>query len=330
MNLYFTEVKKKESEIFKKEFPNAKFYEVELHKLSSAELKEVEVACIFIYSRIDKELIDKMKNLKAIVTRSSGYNHIDIDYCKQKGIKVYNVPDYGDETVAEFTVLLILAALRKMKRILYEVWFSRIINHEKLEGKDLQGKTVGIIGTGRIGSRVIKLLSSFDVEILAYDVYQKEELVKKYGVKYTSLEELLRNSDIVSIHVPLLPSTHHLINMKNIKEFKTGAYLINTSRGEVVENEALLYGLNEGILSGAALDVVESEQILLDEQDISKEQSYKNALINHILLKHDNVIITPHIAYNTEEALMRIIERSAEHIKKILKNESIDRMYEVV
>ena len=271
-----------------------------------------------------------MKNLKAIVTRSAGYNHIDLEYCKKKGIKVYNVPDYGDETVAEFTLLLILSVLRKMKKIMHEMWFSRSVNHEELEGKDLQGKTVGIIGTGRIGSKVIKLLSSFDVEILAYDVYPKEELIKKYGVKYTSLEELIKNSDVVSLHVPLLPSTRHLINKKNIKKFKKGAYLINTSRGEVVENEALLYGLNEGILSGAALDVIESEHILIDDQDIFKEHSYKNALINHMLLKYDNVIITPHIAYNTSEAILRIIEKSAEHIKKILKKEPIDKMYEVV
>ena len=329
MNIYFTEVKEKERKIFKKYFPQAKFSEKELNKLKKEELEEIEIACVFIYSKINKELIDKMKNLKAIVTRSAGYNHIDREYCKKKGIKVYNVPDYGDETVAEFTLLLIFSVLRKMKKIMHEMWFSRNINHEELEGEDLQGKTVGIIGTGRIGSKVIKLLSSFDVKILAYDVYQKEDLIEKYNVKYVDLEELIKNSDVVTLHVPLLPSTRHLINKKNIKKFKRGVYLINTSRGEVVENEALLYGLNEGILSGAALDVIESEHILIDDQDIFKEHSYKNALINHMLLKYDNVIITPHIAYNTSQALMRIIEKSAEHIKKILKKEPIDKRYNV-
>jgi len=329
MKICFVEVKDKEVEIFKQEFPEAYITSKELHKLDEDILKEIEVACVFIYSKLNKATLEKMKNLKAVVTRSAGYNHIDVDYCKQKGIKVYNVPDYGDETVAEFTVLLILAALRKMKKIMPEVWFSRVIHHENLEGRDLQGKIVGIIGTGRIGSKVVKLLSSFNIEILAYDVHKNEELVKRHNVKYVDLETLISKADIVSIHVPLLPSTKHLINKKNIKKFKKGSYLINTSRGEVVENEALLYGLNKGILSGAALDVIESEHILLDEEDISREHSYKNALINHILLKYDNVIITPHIAYNTKEALMRIVERSIEHVKKIIQENNIDKKYEI-
>ncbi len=291
-----------------------------LEKEDLKELKEVEVLSVFIYSKITKEVIDSLPNLKLITTRSTGFDHIDVDYASERGIAVCNVPDYGMETVAEYTLMLILSLLRKLRPTL-ERTCRGIFSREGLRGHDLEGKTVGVIGTGRIGSRLIKLLSGFDLNVLAYDVKPKEELIEKFGVRYVPLEELLRNSDIITLHVPYLPSTHHLINRENIKLLKKGSYLINTSRGSVVETEAVIWALKEGILDGVALDTFEGEEVWAEEEliifrgekDVSPE-ILKKALESFALTQFENVILTPHNAYNTHEAIMRILMKTLKNI----------------
>ena len=291
-----------------------------LEKKDFKELKEVEVLSVFIYSKITKEVIDSLPNLKLITTRSTGFDHIDVDYASEKGIAVRNVPDYGMETVAEYTLMLILSLLRKLRPTL-ERTCRGIFSREGLRGHDLEGKTVGVIGTGRIGSRLIKLLSGFDLNVLAYDVKPKKELIEKFGVRYVPLEELLKNSDVITLHVPYLPSTHHLINRENIKLLKKGSYLINTSRGSVVETEAVIWALKEGILDGVALDTFEGEEVWAEEEliifrgekDVSPE-ILKKALESFALTQFENVILTPHNAYNTHEAIMRILMKTLKNI----------------
>ena len=291
-----------------------------LEKEDLKEIKEVEVLSVFIYSKITKEVIDALPNLKLITTRSTGFDHIDVDYASERGIAVCNVPDYGMETVAEYTLMLILSLLRKLRPTL-ERTCRGIFDRSGLRGHDLEGKTVGVVGTGRIGSRLIKLLSGFDIDILAYDVKPKEELIEKFGVRYVPLEELLKNSDIVTLHVPYLPSTHHLINRENIKLLKKGSYLINTSRGSVVETEAVIWALKEGILEGVALDTFEGEEVWAEEEliifrgekDVSPE-ILKKALESFALAQFENVILTPHNAYNTHEAIMRILEKTLKNM----------------
>ncbi len=291
-----------------------------LEKEDLKEIKEVEVLSVFIYSKITKEVIDALPNLKLITTRSTGFDHIDVDYASERGIAVCNVPDYGMETVAEYTLMLILSLLRKLRPTL-ERTCRGIFDRSGLRGHDLEGKTVGVVGTGRIGSRLIKLLSGFDIDILAYDVKPKEELIEKFGVRYVPLEELLKNSDIATLHVPYLPSTHHLINRENIKLLKKGSYLINTSRGSVVETEAVIWALKEGILEGVALDTFEGEEVWAEEEliifrgekDVSPE-ILKKALESFALAQFENVILTPHNAYNTHEAIMRILEKTLKNM----------------
>ncbi len=291
-----------------------------LEKADLEEIKEVEVLSVFIYSKITKEVIDALPNLKLITTRSTGFDHIDVDCASERGIAVCNVPDYGMETVAEYTLMLILSLLRKLRPTI-ERTCRGIFDRSGLRGHDLEGKTVGVVGTGRIGSRLIKLLSGFDINILAYDVKPKKELIEKFGVRYVPLEELLKNSDIVTLHVPYLPSTHHLINRENIKLLKKGSYLINTSRGSVVETEAIIWALKEGILEGVALDTFEGEEVWAEEEliifrgekDVSPE-ILKKALENFALAQFENVILTPHNAYNTHEAIMRILEKTLKNI----------------
>jgi D-lactate dehydrogenase len=279
---------------------------------------------IFISSEIDKEIIDSLPNLKLITTRSTGYDHIDCEYCKSKGILVCNVPEYGTKTVAEWTIGLMLNLMRKIYYAIDQIKETESFDLKNLRGEELYGKTLGVIGTGRIGKEVIKLAKAFGMNILAYDVYPDENFAKEYNVTYTSLEELLKNSDVITIHVNLNPSTYHLINKENIKLIKPGAYLINTARGGIIETEALLYALKEGILKGAALDVLEEETEIKEELELLvkqeiKEDEIKTLWQNHILMKMPNVLITPHNAFNSKEAIERILMTTIENIKKFLE-----------
>ncbi|ADU96940.1 D-isomer specific 2-hydroxyacid dehydrogenase NAD-binding protein [Thermovibrio ammonificans HB-1] len=283
-------------------------------------IKDVEALSVFIYSKVDRKVIETLPNLKIVTTRSTGFDHIDVEAARERGIAVCNVPDYGMETVAEYALLMILALLRKLKPTI-ERTCRGIFSREGLRGHDLAGKTVGVIGTGRIGARLVKLLSGFDVKVLAYDVKPKEELVERFGVEYVSLEELLSRSDIVSLHVPYLPSTHHLINRENIKLMKKGSYLVNTSRGAVVETDAIVEALKEGRLAGVALDTFEGEEVWTEEEliifrgekDVSPEV-LKKAIETFALAQFDNVILSPHNAYNTHEAIMRILTKTLKNL----------------
>ncbi len=314
-----------ERELSKEAIEIVKLSKEPLTKENLKEISDVDAISVFIYSKINKEIIDSLPNLKLITTRSTGFDHIDINYAKEKKIAVCNVPDYGVETVAEYTVMLILSLLRKLRPTL-ERTCKGIFTREGLRGNDLNGKTVGVVGTGRIGSRVVELLSPFKVRLLAYDVKEKEELKEKYGVEYKSLDEVLKESDVITLHVPYLPSTHHLINKKNIKLIKEGAFLINTSRGAVVETEAILEALEEGRLKGVALDTFEGEEVWTEEEliiykgekDVSPEVLRK-AIETFSLTRYENVILTPHNAYNTEEAVMRILIKTIENIKRFKK-----------
>ncbi len=303
--------------------------EVEVVKLSTLPLQEeelpedVEILSVFIYSKLGKEEIERFPRLRLIATRSTGYDHIDVACARSKGVQVCNVPNYGDQTVAEYTVALILSLLRKLKPTFDRV--SRgVFSREGLRGTDLQGKTVGVIGTGRIGSRVVKILSGFEVRILAHDVKERPDLVRDFGVRYVSLEDLLSSSDVVTVHVPYTEKTHHLINRENIKLMKRGSYLVNTSRGPVVETEAVHRAVEEGILAGVALDTFEGEEVWIEEEillarpDISAAL-LKRALENFHLLHLENVILTPHNAYNTKEALLRILRTTLDNIDSFLR-----------
>ena len=325
MKVAFFELEGWEEPIIRKELEGKGFEIVKLSRepLKESELdeiKEVEALSVFIYSKIDKEVFEKLPSLKIVTTRSTGFDHIDLEEAKRRGVAVCNVPDYGMETVAEYTLMLILALLRKLRTTI-ERTCRGVFTREGLRGRELEGKTVGVIGTGRIGSRLIKLLSGFDVKVLAYDVKPKDELVEKYAVEYTSLEELLKNSDIVTLHVPYLPSTHHLINRENIKLMKRGSYLINTSRGSVVETEAIVEALREGILEGVALDTFEGEEVWTEEEliifrgekDVSPEVLRK-AIESFALTQFENVILTPHNAYNTQEAIRRILMKTLQNL----------------
>ncbi len=231
--------------------------EEKLEESTVARYQDVEIISTFIYSDLSKEVLGKLPNLKFIATRSTGFDHIDIVVCKEKGIVVSNVPNYGAHTVVEHTFALMLAVSRKIIPSVERAKkgdFSSV----GLTGFDLFGKTLGVLGTGRIGKNVCEMALSFGMTVLAYSKSQDEKLIVK-GVKYVALDELLINSDIVSLHLPHNSETEHIINAQNIVKFKKGAILINTARGALIETKAILLGLEEGILAGVGLDVLEEE-----------------------------------------------------------------------
>lgn len=280
---------------------------------------DATVLCTFIESHIGEEEMKRFPSLKLIATRSTGYDHIDLVAAKAHGIVVANVPFYGEHTVAEFAFALLLALSRRVIDADERVR-DGTFSPKGLRGFDLAGKTIGIVGCGHIGLHAIKMANGFGMKVLGFDVHPDPELARTLNFTYASLPELLAASDIISLHVPYNPHTHHLINSENIHGIKKGAYLINTARGAVVETDALVEALKSGTLTGAALDVLEEEGDLADETAFlsspHREEELKTVLENHYLITHPRVIVTPHVAFNTQEAVERILDTTIENIQQ--------------
>ena len=328
--IVFFEVEEWESNYLKERLKTAElsFFAEPLSKDNIGAASGRQIISPFIYSAISKEIISSLPDLKMIATRSTGFDHIDTEECKNKAITVCNVPFYGENTVAEHTFALILALSR---RIYDSVDRARKgdFSLDGLRGFDLKDKTLGIVGLGHIGQHIARIAKGFQMNVLAYDLNKDQKLVGKLGFKYVSLEELLSESDIITLHAPYNKNTHHLINLQNINLVKRGAYLINTARGGLVETSALLEALSKGILAGAGLDVLEEECFIKEEaqllsKEFPKQCDLKTILQNHILLQQKNVIITPHNAFNSKEALERILETTVLNIESFLKNKLIN------
>ncbi|MCS7200850.1 MAG: hydroxyacid dehydrogenase [Patescibacteria group bacterium] len=326
MKISFVEAEGWERNILENELPNNELIFTQ-ERLSSENLfnfRETEILSTFICSELTSQIIDSLPNLKFIATRSTGYDHIDVNYCRQRGILVANVPEYGTKTVAEWTIGLMLNLMRKIYFAIDQIKESQSFDLTNLRGEELNEKTLGVIGTGKIGKEVIKLANAFGMKILAFDAYPDYEFSQEYQFDYVSLNELLQNSDVITIHVNLNPSTYHLINIDNIKFMKKGTYLINTARGGVVQTEALVIALKEGILKGAALDVLEEEREIKEELEILTKgelmvDEIKTIWQNHILMNMPNVLITPHNAFNSKEAVFRILQTTIQNIKGFIE-----------
>ena len=284
--------------------------------------KKFNVISVFIYSRINKEVISSLPSLKLITTRSTGFDHIDLKEAKKRKILVCNVPFYGENTVAEHTFALILSLSRNVHKS-YLRTLRGDFSIEGLKGFDLKDKVLGVIGAGHIGLHVIRIAKGFGMQVLASDAHQNKFLAEVLGFKYVSLDNLLRNSHIITLHVPYTKSTHHLINRENINLIKKGAILINTSRGAVVDSEALIEALDKKILSGVGLDVLEGEELIKEEKQLLYDKKKLEVLANlvkgHILLSRDNVVFTPHIGFYSQEALERILETTVGNIFRFLE-----------
>jgi len=300
-----------------------RFFSEHLSLKNAAKIKDCEIIASFIYSVIDKRILDMLPKLKMIATMSTGYDHIDLAECAKRGVTVCNVPFYGENTVAEHTFALILALSR---RIYLSIARTKTGSFELdgLRGFDLKGKTLGLVGTGHISAHVARMAYGFEMNILGYDLMKNPELEKDYGLKYVSLAEIFKKSDIISLHLPLNDKTKHIINSKNLNIMKKEAIIINTARGQLIDTNALVKALQEKRIGGAGLDVLEEEMAIKEEKELltsnfSSKIDMKTLIENHILLKFDNVIITPHNAFNSEEALHRIFDTTIENIQTFSK-----------
>lgn len=295
------------------------FFTENIETVDEENLKSVEVLSVFVDVAVNEEILNKLPNLKFIATRSVGFDHIDIKSAQARGIIISRVPHYGSQTVAEFVFALMFALSRNAFQAYVDLMADPSVDSlEPYEGFDLAGKTLGVIGTGKIGQRVCEVAKSFGMNVVAYDQYENNDLIS-LGISYKSIDELMKESDIVTIHVPSLPTTFHLINSQFLSLMKTSAYLINTARGEVVDTEALVEALLNKKIAGAALDVLEGERTLATEDSLSDKQKNDAGLmrqlsLNHQLINMQNVIVTPHIAFNTREAKQEITDITVANI----------------
>ena len=292
--------------------------------LADGVVPAAEVISVFIRSRVTRAVLERMPRLRFIATRSTGYDHIDLAACQERDIKVANVPYYGENTVAEHTFALILTLSRNIQKT-----YTRMLAHEfsleGLQGFDLKGKTIGVVGAGHIGLHVIRIAKGFGMEVLVHDRDPSRLMSEVLDFRYADLEELLRRADIVTLHVPYTAATHHLVNRERLQQMKPGALLVNAARGALVDTAALIWALNEGILGGAGLDVLEGEELVEDERhlltDAASEEQLRMLLRHHLLVRRDNVVVTPHIGFYSKEAMQRITQTTLENINAYLQGQ---------
>lgn len=331
MKIGFFELEGWEEKILKTQFPNEELF-FSTEKIDSDNLPKgtsYDILSVFIDSKIDKDVLNHFPNLKFVATRSTGYEHINLSDCKEKGVLVSFVPGYAENTVAEYTFGLILNLTRKIYQAINQVKSKEFFSIANLRGIDLKDKTLGVIGVGRIGKEVIKLAKGFGMKVIATNPSLDNLLAERIGFTYVSLEDLLRNSDIITLHCPYNASTHHLINKNNIGLIKKSAFLINTARGGIVETEALVSALENGTIQGAGLDVLEGETDMKDELELlskktASEEKLKTVLYDHMLIRMQNVLITPHIAFNSKEAMTRIVNTTVENIQGFMSQTPIN------
>lgn len=309
------------------------FFEQSPDALSDAEfekIKNAEVLSVFVSSiDVGEKILRRFPKLKLIAVRSTGYNNIDLDYCRAHGIELVNVPGYGDSTVAEYAIGLLLVLTRKINRAFHDMKKGDVRTADYL-GFDLKGRTIGVIGTGAIGRYMIRLAKGFDMEVLAYDPYPNEKTAQEMGFAYVSKDELLEKSDVVSLHCPMTKENYHLLDKNAFKKMKDGVIVLNTARGELIDTEELYKAVNAGKVGGAGLDVLEYEtsvihdDLFLASAKAQGADSLLRSLINHRLMQLPNVIVTPHVAFNSIDAVHRILKTANDNIVSFLAGKTVN------
>jgi len=335
MSIYFFETNDAEQAYLTERLPGETLHFREGPLTTAAQAREIsdaEIVSPFVHSRLSADVIESLPDLKMIATRSTGFDHINAPDAASRGIPVCNVPTYGENTVAEHTFALILALSRNLHKA-YVRTVAGNFSLDGLRGFDLKGKTLGVVGVGHVGEYVMRIARGFGMHLLAYDPVQDMTKADHFDFTYTTLEDLLGRSDIVTLHAPAEAGTRHLIGAHNIGQFKRGALLINTARGELVDTEALLCALDAGLLSGAGLDVLEGEAVFSEEKQLllnpnASEESLKQALRNRSLLQRPDMVITPHIAFDSAEAVERILDTTVVNIQAFRKGKPQNRVHD--
>jgi len=303
--------------------------------------RDAEIVSVFINSRVGSEFFRRHPKVRLVASRSSSTDHLDVKAAARRGVVLTHVPDYGAATVAEHTFALILGVTRRLRHCLDTRNRGRGVT-ERLRGLELRGKTLGAVGTGRVGRMVLSIGRAFGMDCLAFDMEPDAQLAEKTGFQYVSLDKLLRCSDIVTLHVPLNPQTRHMLSAKRLARGKPGFILINTARGALVDIDALLAGLNSGRVGGVGLDVLEDDTVLrndasriIGEQIVQKIHAtstpggdplrrekrlreLEGIMRNRRLLAHENVFFTPHVGFNSIEAIERINLGTVQSIRDFL------------
>ncbi|MBK1882692.1 2-hydroxyacid dehydrogenase [Luteolibacter pohnpeiensis] len=297
-----------------------RFLEFRLGPQTTSIAEGAECVCIFVNDKADRPILEALaaQGTKHIALRCAGFNNVDLDAAKELGLAVTRVPAYSPYAVAEHTLALLLTLNRKIHRA-----FNRVreqnFSLNGLVGFDLHGKTVGIVGTGKIGQITAQIFRGFGCEVLAFDAFPNHEWAAKHQVRYVEFGALLGQSDIISLHVPLFPETFHLLDEKTLSQMKPGVFIVNTSRGKLIDTHALISKLKSGSIGGVALDVYEEEEgiffedlsgCVLQDDDLSR------------LLTFPNVLITSHQAFLTQEALHEIARVTVENISRLENGKS--------
>lgn len=305
-------------QVFERVFPGAVGY-VE-SSAETAQHQDAEVVSVFVRHEFKRPEIDALPHLKLIATRSTGFDHVDVVYAKEKGIAVANVPKYGSHTVAEFAFALILALSRKVVVANRQVQDSDFTT-SALQGFDLFGKTIGVVGVGAIGRNTVAIAQGFGMRVLMSDPFPKKELENEHAA-YVPIDQLLREADVISLHAPYTKENHHLLNAEAFGKMKRGVYIVNTARGELIDTQALLMALKSGAVAGAGLDVLEGERDLDKELEMvvnGTSMRDPNAVIrDHVLIRMPNVIATPHLAFFSKESYEEILSVTCDNIQKFM------------
>lgn len=302
--IVFLQVDSEDTHLVTQEFPEATIIEGIPDDIS-ASCKGAEIVSTFIGIDCNAQLLSQLPDLKLLCTRSVGFNHIDLAYCAENDITVCHVPDYGSHVIAEHVFALLLSTLRHISEADAKVE-SGDFDYHGLRGVSLRGKTLGIVGTGKIGRKTAQIAAGFGMRILATDRCRTIELEDLLHVKYVDLDQLLAESDIITLHLPAREETHHMIDADAFAKMKDGVCLVNTARGELIDSDALLDALNSGKVKHALLDVLEHEH---------------NFEENKALITHKSVVSTPHIAFYAEESMRNMYEDAFISINEYLRGE---------
>jgi D-lactate dehydrogenase len=303
------------------------FLEARLNERTASLAEGYEAICIFVHDEASGKVLEELakRKVKLIALRCAGFNNVAVKKAEELGLQVVRVPEYSPYAVAEHAATLIMTLNRKTHTA-----YSRVKENNfslnGLVGFDMNGKTVGVIGTGRIGQIFIRIMRGFGCKVLAFDLYPNQGLAKELGFEYTTLDELYKQSDIISLHIPLSKETKHLINAETIGKMKDSVILINTSRGELIETQTLIDGLKSRKIKAAGLDVYEEEEQYFFE-DFSGEIVQDDQLAR--LLSFNNVIVTSHQAFFTEEALKNIATTTIQNMLDFFSGQTLKNKVKV-
>jgi len=291
------------------------YHEFRLTSETAGSARGADAVCIFVNDRVDRGCLEVLREagIRLIALRCAGFNNVDLTAARELGLAVVRVPAYSPHAVAEHAVGLLLTLNRKIHRA-----FNRVREHNfslhGLVGFDIHGKTVGVLGTGKIGRITAQIFCGFGAKVIAYDPFVSSDWAATFGITYAELDAVLTQSDILTLHLPLTAATHHLLNDQTLGRLKQGAYVINTSRGKLIDTGALIKYLKNGHLGGVALDVYEEEEAVFFE-DHSTTVLQDDELMR--LLSFPNVLVTAHQAFLTDEALSEIARVSTENILRL-------------